>query len=148
MGHSFDQIRLRAGCDGPANVLVPLICRKHNHRALRAFRPNRRDRLNAAHIRHSQIHQDHIRRVLQRERDCLSSGSGLSHDHHVRLPTDDTQEPDTHHRVVIGDQHPDDAGLVSRIVIWNAHLVPGRQAKGIVHYKAGARTCNVNGHIR
>jgi hypothetical protein len=49
--------------------------------------------------------------VLARQRNRLSPGSGLPDHHHVRLRTDNAQESDTHNRVVVGDQHPNDAGL-------------------------------------
>ena len=111
MRHSLDQIGLGARGDGLANILVTLIRGEYNHRAVRPFRPDGRNRLNTAHIRHSQIHQNHIRRVLARQRNCLSPSSGLPDDHHVRLRTEDAQESDTHYRVIVGDQNPNDAGI-------------------------------------
>ncbi len=51
--HSFQQVRLRASRERLANVFVTMIGRKHDHRALRAFRPNHLGGLDAAHPRHS-----------------------------------------------------------------------------------------------
>jgi hypothetical protein len=51
--------------------------------------------------------------VLARQRNGLSPGSGLPYHHHVWLRTDDAQESDTHYRVIVGNQHPNDAGIGS-----------------------------------
>ena len=51
--------------------------------------------------------------MLARQCYRLSPGSRLANDSHVSLPVDDAEETEANYRMIIGDEHSNDAGFES-----------------------------------
>ena len=49
--------------------------------------------------------------MLARQCDGLGAGSRLPNDSHVSLPVYDAEEAEANYGMIIGDEHPNDAGV-------------------------------------
>src|SRR5712692_3642959 len=91
--------------------------------------------------------------MLARQCDGLGPGSRLPNDSHVSLPVDDAEEAEANYGMIIGDEHPNDAGFESfpagvrtnRVGMGRLHdrqiVAPGTAALGVV------KDCTLKGPV-
>ena len=64
-------------------------------------------RLEAAHTRHLQVHQDHVDRLGERQGDGFLTVARLTGDLDVLLALEQHAQSGSHERLIVGEQDPD-----------------------------------------
>src|SRR6185312_15227473 len=80
----------------------------------------------SVHLRHPQVHQDHVRPQQAGQPDGLGPVGGLADDLEAGLVAEHPGQAVTDDRVVVGDQQPDDRGAV----VGGGHARPPAAAAG------------------
>ena len=101
----LEHITAGASLQRALDLHVAFESREHHNASVRVFRADGDQRIDAADIRKSQIHQGHIRLVLTKLLDGFMARSCLSYQKHVRLIFDEYGNPLSQQRMIIDTEN-------------------------------------------
>src|SRR5579871_3843822 len=101
----LEQVAAGAGLKRAQHLNVAGIRCQDNNSCPRKFAANRRDRVDAVHFRHLQVHQDHVRLMSTKLLDRLTPVRGFGDEFHVGLSREKFRDAVTEQRMVINRQN-------------------------------------------
>ncbi len=97
----------------------------------------RRGQIEAGHSRHLDVGDDHVRMVLQRERQRFGAVTGFADDLEIAFDVEKRAQRAEHHGLILGDEDPDHDATIARATsgrrgTTSVSRVPRRASRSIV----------------
>src|SRR5580704_628788 len=97
----LEQIGLSTGLERTQNLRIACVCRQHDHFCIRKFVANRNQGVDAAHLRHLQVHKRDVRTVRPELLNGIAPVGCLAHQDHIALNANQTGDPLPHNWMVV-----------------------------------------------